>query len=93
MRGQRSCHPGTLALCVLLAAGLLALAPASGAPAVRLSLWGGYPELGPFYERVAADYHTAHPTVEITILTHPLRDYERKLAATIPADSAASFRS
>lgn len=91
MRGQQSCHPGPLALCVLLAAGLLAVAPASGAPAVRLSLWGGYPELGPFYERVAADYHKANPTVEITILTHPLRDYERKLAATIPADSAGDI--
>lgn len=89
MRTQRPRHLGALGLCALLAAGLLAVAPAYGAPTIRLSLWGGFPEIGPFYDRVAADYQKAHPGVEITILTHPLRDFERKLAATVPADTAA----
>jgi multiple sugar transport system substrate-binding protein len=74
-----------------LGAALLVVAPASGAPTVRLSLWGGFPEIGPFYERMAADYRRANPGVEITIMTHPLRDFERKLAATIPADGAADI--
>lgn len=91
MRTRRFRHPGVLGLCAVLAAGLLAVAPATGAPTVRLSLWGGFPEIGPFYERVAADYRRANPNVEITILTHPLRDFERKLAATVPADTAADI--
>lgn len=82
---------GVLGLCALLIAGLLVVAPAYSAPAVRLNLWGGFPEIGPFYEKMAADYRRANPTVEISILTHPLRDFERKLAATIPADSAADI--
>src|SRR2546427_12651164 len=40
---------------------------------------------------MAADYSRANPTVEITALTHPTRDFERKLAATIPADTAADI--
>lgn len=91
MGTQRPRHLGTLGICAVLAAGLLVVAPAFGAPTVRLSLWGGFPEIGPFYERLAADYRRANPTVEITILTHVLRDFERKLAATIPADGAADI--
>ena len=91
MRTHRLGHSGLLGLCALLAAGLLVIVPAYGAPTVRLNLWGGFPEIGPFYERMAADYSRANPNVEITVLTHHLRDFERKLAATIPADTAADI--
>ncbi|MGQ0568773.1 MAG: extracellular solute-binding protein [Armatimonadota bacterium] len=91
MRTRHHRHPGVPGLCALLVAALIAVAPAYGAPTVRLNLWGGFPEIGPFYEKMAADYRRNNPSVEISILTHPLRDFERKLAATIPADTAADI--
>jgi multiple sugar transport system substrate-binding protein len=91
MHTHRPRSAGVLGLCALLVAGLVAVVPAYGAPSVRLNLWGGFPEIGPFYEKMAADYHRANPTVEVSILTHPLRDFERKLAATLPADTAADI--
>ncbi len=91
MRVRRFHHPGALGACILLAVGSFIVAPAYGAPTIQLSLWTGFPEAGPFYERAAADYRRSHPNVEVTVLTHPLRDFERKLAATIPADTAADI--
>lgn len=91
MVGRRSRHRGVMGVCALLVAIMVVVAPAYSAPTVRLSLWGGFPEIGPFYEKMAADYRRANPNVEISILTHPLRDFERKLAATIPADTAADI--
>lgn len=65
--------------------------PGQAAPAVTLSLWSGYPELTPVFQAAAADYKKAHPDVTITILTTELRDYERKLAASIPAGTAGDI--
>lgn len=58
---------------------------------VKLSLWSGYPEMEPFYRYAADEYQKAHPNVEITVLTHPLREFEQKLSATIPSDTAADI--
>ncbi len=58
---------------------------------VSLSIWGGYPEMEPFYAKVAEAYREKNPNVTIDILTHPLREFEQKLSATIPADTAADL--
>lgn len=54
-----------------------------------INVWSGYPELEPFYRKVAEDFQAARPDVRINILTHPLRDYEKKLAAALPSGTAA----
>jgi multiple sugar transport system substrate-binding protein len=81
----------------MLAAGAaLVIAPGgpalAGAPAAtefsgELSLWSGYPEMAPLYEKIIADFQAKHPKVKVSYLTHPLREYEQKLAATVPTDT------
>ena len=53
----------------------------------ELSLWSGYPEMAPLYEKIIADFQAKYPKVKVSYLTHPLREYEQKLAATIPTDT------
>lgn len=88
----------TLMLVLLMAACVAPAAPAAEAPAdeapaadapVTISLWGGWPEIQPLYEQVAAKYSEEHPNVSFEILTSPLREFEQKLAATVPADAAS----
>ncbi len=57
----------------------------------KLSLWSGYPEMMPFYEKVAEDYQKLHPEVEVEILAYNLRDHEQKLSVTIPTDTVADI--
>ena len=73
-----------LILCVILGSSIV-LAE------TKLSLWGGYPEMVPFYEKVAKDYQESHPDVEVGILAFNLRDFEQKLSATIPTDTVADI--
>jgi multiple sugar transport system substrate-binding protein len=68
-----------------------AAAPAAGGAPVTLNLWGGFPEIQPVFEKAAAEYKKTHPNVTINVLTAPLREFEQKMAATIPADSAADI--
>jgi len=58
---------------------------------ITLSIWGGFPEIQPVYEKAAAEYKKLHPNVTINVLTAALRDFEQKMAATIPADSAGDI--
>src|SRR5690606_32295985 len=51
------------------------------------TFWSGYPEMAPLYERVIEDFQAKYPNVTVTYLTHPLREYEQKLAATLPTDT------
>ena len=74
---------------VLAVAGLGgAAAPGGAAPSTTLSVWSGYPELLPVYQHAADAYDQAHPGVKTTVLATQVRDYERKLAASIPSDTA-----
>lgn len=82
-------RPQTLIMVALSAALLLGAASMAGAGAVTLNVWSGYPEMQPFYQKVAADYTALHPNVKINILTHPLREFEQKLSTTIPAGTVA----
>ncbi|GAC1538568.1 MAG: hypothetical protein NVS2B7_09640 [Herpetosiphon sp.] len=56
-----------------------------------LNIWTGYPEMEPFYNRVAEDYRKTHPDVTINVVSQPLRDYEKKLVASLPSNSAAEI--
>ncbi len=73
-----------LILCVILGSSIV-LAK------TEISLWGGYPEMVPFYEKVAKDYQESHPDVEVGILGFNMRDFEQKLSATIPTDTVADI--
>ena len=66
-------------------------AAAVGAGSKALNIWSGYPEMKPYYERVAAEFTKTHPDVKVEILTHPLREFEQKLSATIPAKTVAEI--
>lgn len=79
-----------LVVCTISAGGKTEKSQAPQQP-ITLSLWGGWPEIQPVYEKVAADYTKLHPNVTIKILTHPLREFEQKLSATIPADQASDI--
>lgn len=65
-------------------------APAAEEP-IELTLWGGFPEMEPFYRHVADAYKEEHPNVDVEIVTQPLREFEQKLSATIPSDTAADL--
>lgn len=68
--------------------------PAKAAPAdkpVTLTIWGGFPEMEPFYKYAAEQYKKEHPNVTVDVVSQPLREFEQKLSATIPADTAADL--
>ena len=73
-------------LFIMLLAGSLAFA--ADKP-IKLSVWSGYPEMEPLFKHAAEGYQKLHPNVSFDILTHPLREYEQKLSATIPSNTAA----
>ncbi|MCC6177490.1 MAG: extracellular solute-binding protein [Chloroflexi bacterium] len=68
-----------------------AAAAAVGGGAKVLNIWSGYPEMKPYYERVAKAFTEQNKDVKVEILTHPLREFEQKLSATIPANSVAEI--
>ncbi len=76
---------------LMLMATLMSLFFTALAQDVEVTVWSGYPELEPFYLHVAEDYMKEHPNVKITVLTQPLRDYEVKITAALPADAAADI--
>ncbi len=61
------------------------------AKAVELSVWSGYPEMEAFYRHVADEFIKMNPNVTIDVVTHPLREFEQKLSATIPSDTSADI--
>ncbi|HEX7056293.1 MAG TPA: extracellular solute-binding protein [Bacilli bacterium] len=58
---------------------------------VEINLWSGYPELDPWFNKMADAYHTQHPNVTIHISSFPLRDFEKKVATSVPSNSAAEI--
>jgi len=53
----------------------------------ELAFWSGYPEMAPLYDFVIAGFQKKYPNVKVSYLTHPLREYEQKLAAAVPTDT------
>jgi multiple sugar transport system substrate-binding protein len=58
---------------------------------VKISLWSGYSEVDPWFQKMADEYKKTHPNVTIEITSFPLRDYEKKVAASLPSKSAADI--
>lgn len=75
-------------LAAILVGGTL-LSSAVAQTRVEISVWSGYPEMVPFYNRVAEDLRRTYPGVKVNVVATPLREYERRLAITLPAGSAA----
>ncbi|ALS25167.1 MULTISPECIES: extracellular solute-binding protein [Paenibacillus] len=59
--------------------------------AVSLSIWTGWPELDPYFKKMAEEYKKTKPNVSIEVSSFPLRDYEKKVAAALPSKSAADI--
>jgi len=78
---------GILMLCALFSA----VGVSQAAKGVNLLLWTGYPEMVPFYEKVAKDYENLHPGVRIDVAAFGLRDFERKLSMAIPSGTESDI--
>jgi multiple sugar transport system substrate-binding protein len=50
----------------------------------KLSIWLGYGETLPIFEMVKGQFEKKYPNFEVEILTFALRDFEAKLATSIP---------
>jgi len=50
-----------------------------------VSLWTGWPLLSEVFEQVKSDYEAANPQVELEIAHFNLREFEQKLAISVPA--------
>lgn len=58
---------------------------------ITLNIWSGQAETQSFYEKACAAYQKLHSNVSCNILSMPVREFEQKLAATLPADTAADI--
>lgn len=63
----------------------------SEAKAETLTIWSGYPEMEKFYKQAAEKFKETHPNVTVEIVSHPLREFEQKLSATIPSNTVADI--
>jgi multiple sugar transport system substrate-binding protein len=69
--------------------GMAAAGGALAAPAIAqaqtLTIWSGYPEMEPFYRRVAQGF----PNVTVQVQPIPLREHERRIALGLQGGTAA----
>jgi multiple sugar transport system substrate-binding protein len=65
------------------------LTGAAADPAVKgkLSIWLGYPETVDAFRLAQTEFRKKYPNVDVEILTFELREFEAKLAASVPAGS------
>jgi multiple sugar transport system substrate-binding protein len=63
----------------------------SGAPTLAqdITVWSGYPEMEPFYKRVAEGLKPKFPNLKVSVQAIPLREHEKRLALSLPSRSAA----
>ena len=55
----------------------------------EITVWSGFPEMEPFYERVAASMKGKFPDLTVSVGTIPLREHEKRIALALPSNSAA----
>src|SRR5258708_16588227 len=53
----------------------------------KLSIWLGYPETLDAFKLGQAEFKKRYPNVDVEILTFELREFEAKLAVSVPAGS------
>src|SRR5262249_61825503 len=61
------------------------LGPADEKTKGKLSMWLGYPETLDAFKLGQAEFKKKYPNVDVEILTFELREFEAKLAASVPA--------
>ncbi len=74
-------------LCTMFVVGFtgsLLLSSQSVAAKEKLSIWLGYGETLPAFEAVKGQFEEKYPDIEVEILTFSLRDFEAKLATSMP---------
>jgi multiple sugar transport system substrate-binding protein len=59
--------------------------------AITLSIWADDAGMAPWYQKVTAEYTKLHPNVKFDVQAFPVRDFETKIAASIPSNSAADI--
>lgn len=83
-------HSDRIARPTLLAAAVGALLASGAAQAADITVWSGYPELAPFYERVAESMKESHPDLNVTVEAIPLREHEKRVALGLSSGSAGN---
>jgi len=76
---------------LLAAAGLTLLAGVAPAQAQKISIWSGYPEMAPFYQRVADQLKAKNPSLQFSIEAIPLREHEKRVALALSSGSAGAL--
>lgn len=51
----------------------------------KLTVWSGWSELGPFYNRVGEQLKAKHPGLDVSVEIIPLREHEKRLALALPS--------
>ena len=76
----------------VLAAGIMGAALTGPAAAQeKLTIWGGWTELGPFYARIAEQFKKKHPGVDVSIEIIALREHEKRTALAMPSGAAGDI--
>ncbi len=58
---------------------------------ITLSIWADDAGMAPWYQKVTADYTKLHPNIKFDVQAFAVRDFETKIAAALPSDSAADI--
>ena len=82
-QAQQSKTPVAGKLANLAKAGAVAAALTVAGPsalAQTITVWSGFPELAPFYERVAQSMKAEHPNLTVKVEAIALREHEKRIA-------------
>jgi multiple sugar transport system substrate-binding protein len=58
---------------------------------ITLSIWADDAGMAPWYQKVTAAYTQLHPNVKFDVQAFAVRDFETKIAAALPSDTAADI--
>ncbi len=73
---------------VFAAVGITLIAGLNHAQAQKISIWSGYPEMAPFYQRVADQLKAKNPNLQFSIEAITLREHEKRVALALSSGSA-----
>ena len=65
------------------------LASLGSAAAQTITVWGGYPELAPFYQHVAEGMKADYPDLVVNVEAIALREHEKRVALGVTSGEAA----
>lgn len=89
---RRVCRVGSSRATQAIAVFSMALmAGTAVASADQITIWGGYPEMVPFYQHVAESMKAQYPDLTVNVQAVPLRDHEKRVALGVTSGSAADI--